>query len=476
MPELPEVETVRRTLEHQILNEQIKDVLVYYDKIIENISTIDFINKLKGEKLIKINRYGKYLIFIFEHLSLISHLRMEGKFFLKANNLPKKEHEHIIFEFASGNSLRYHDTRKFGKMALVESTNMDEIMKYPALKKLGIEANDPLLNVDYLYNILKTKTESIKTALLNQEIIAGLGNIYVDEVCFLSKIHPATSCAYLTKEDVSNIIKNSREVLTKAIEAGGTTIRSYTSSLGVTGRFQLSLHVHTLAGKPCEVCHTIIKKQVVGGRGTYFCPNCQRQIKKQVIGITGGIAMGKSSITSYLKKNNYDVIDSDEIVKKLLSTKKVIEKINDLFGKEYLINNMVNKPKLGQLIFNNIEERNKLNNLIHPLVKEEIKKQIRQNKSPIIFIDVPLLYEASFNDLCDKVIVVYTDYQTNLRRLIERDHIDEKLAKMKISSQMDIEIKKEKADYLIDNSLDLCYTYKQLNQILNKIRGSENGI
>lgn len=476
MPELPEVETVRKTLEHQILNEEIKNVVVYYDKIIENVSTLDFINKLKGEKLIKINRYGKYLIFIFEHISLISHLRMEGKFFLKPSTLPKTEHEHIIFEFVSGNSLRYHDTRKFGKMALIESTSMDEIMKYPALKKLGIEANNPLLSVDYLYNILKNKTEPIKTALLNQEIIAGLGNIYVDEVCFLSKVHPATSCRYITKEDVSNIIKNSREVLTKAIEAGGTTIRSYTSSLGVTGRFQLSLHVHTLAGKPCEVCHAIIKKQVVGGRGTYFCPNCQRQIKEQVIGLTGGIAMGKSSITSYLKKHNYDVVDSDEIVKKLLTTRMVIEKIEDLFGNSYLINNMVNKPKLGQLIFNNSDERNKLNNLIHPLVKEEIKKQIKKSKSSIIFIDVPLLYEASFDDLCDRVIVVYTDYQTNIERLIQRDNIDETLAKKKIASQMDIELKKQKADYLIDNSLDLCYTYKQLNQILNKIGGSENGI
>lgn len=471
MPELPEVETVRRTLVYQILNEQIKDVKVYYDKIIENVSTNEFINKLKGERLIKINRYGKYLIFIFEHVSLVSHLRMEGKFFLKKSTEPKNIHEHIIFEFVSGNSLRYHDTRKFGKMALILSTDMETVMKYPTLQKLGVEANSDNLNALYLYDKIKNKTESIKQALLNQEIIAGLGNIYVDEVCFLSKIHPATSCKYLTIDDASNIVKNSKEVLEKAISEGGTTIRSYTSSLGVTGRFQQSLHVHTLVGKPCEVCHTVIEKQVVGGRGTYFCPNCQKLIKKQIIGITGGIAMGKSTITSYLKNNNYEVIDSDEIVKMLLTKNKVVEKIKALFGTNYVINNQVNKQKLSELIFENQFERNKLNNLIHPLVKEEIKRKIRNSNSLIIFVDVPLLYEASFDDLCDKVIVVYTTYQTNLKRLISRDSINEEFAKKKIASQMDIEIKKQKADYLIDNSLDLCYTYKQLSQILNKIRG-----
>lgn len=469
MPELPEVETVRRTLEQQILNEVIKDVKVYYDKIIENVSVNLFICKLKNERLIRINRYGKYLIFIFEHVSLISHLRMEGKFFIKNNDSKIDMHEHIIFEFESGNSLRYHDTRKFGKMALIESTNMDDIMNYPSLKKLGLEANSDNLTPEYLYEKLTKRTEPIKSALLNQEIIAGLGNIYVDEVCFLSKIHPLTSCKYLTMEDAKNIIKNSKEVLTNAINAGGTTIRSYTSSLGVTGRFQLSLHVHTLVNKPCEVCHTLIKKIIVGGRGTYYCPFCQKQIKKQVIGITGGIAMGKSIITSYLTNNNYFVIDSDEIVKKLLKTDFVKTNIKSLFGNEYVINNEVNKKMLASKIFNDDVERNKLNNLIHPLVLKEIKRQIKASSELLIFVDVPLLYEASFDSICNQVIVIYTDYKTNIDRLMKRDNIDESFAKSKISSQMDIEIKKQKANYLIDNSLDLCYTYKQLDDIIANI-------
>lgn len=472
MPELPEVETVRRTLEHQILNEEIKDVKVYYDNIIENVSTDEFIKKLKGECITKINRYGKYLIFIFNHVSIISHLRMEGKFFLKDENEPKEKHEHIIFEFVSGRTLRYHDTRKFGKMALISSININDIMEYPALRKLGPEANCEV-SPQYLYNALKMRHEPIKTALLNQEVIAGLGNIYVDEVCFLSKIHPHTSCCYITFDDVENIIKNAKLTLDKAITEGGTTIRSYTSSLGVTGRFQVYLHVHTKEGCPCEICNTTIKKMVVGGRGTYYCPNCQKEIKPYVIGLTGGIAMGKSIITKYLVNNDYYVIDSDEIVKSLLKEEKVKASIANLFGEEFITNNTIDKGKLAKLIFQNESKRQQLNSLIHPLVKEKIKHKIKQSSSKLIFVDIPLLYEASFDDLCDKVIVIYTDYDTNLKRLMERDNIAIEYAKSKIASQMDIEIKKEKANYIIDNSHDLCYTYKQLEEILKTIKEEE---
>lgn len=472
MPELPEVETVRRTLEHQIINEEIKDIKVYYDKIIENVSKDEFVTKLIGEAITKINRYGKYLIFILNNVSIIAHLRMEGKFFLKDVNEPVEKHEHIIFEFKSNRTLRYHDTRKFGKMALINSTDMSVIMNYPSLKKLGPEANQNV-SEEYLYNALVKRHEPIKTALLNQEIIAGLGNIYVDEVCFLSKIHPHTSCTFITKNDVATIIKNAKTILDKAILAGGTTIRSYTSSLGVTGRFQVYLHVHTKEGSPCDVCGTIVKKMVVGGRGTYYCPNCQKEKTKLAIGITGGIAMGKSEVTKYLKSHQYEVVDSDEIVKNLLKEQKVINQIKELFGDDYIENEKVNKVKLGQLIFTKEDERLKLNNLIHPLVKEKIKNKIKQAKGEIIFLDIPLLYEASFDDLCDKVIVVYTDYLTNLERLKRRDQIDDEYAKNKIASQMDIEIKKQKANYIIDNSHDLCYTYKQIEDILQRIKKEE---
>lgn len=470
MPELPEVETVRRTLEHQIMNEKITKVEVYYSPIIENVQVDEFINKINGQTFRSFHRYGKYLIFIFDSVSLITHLRMEGKFFIKPIDEIRSIHEHIIFTLASGRTIRYHDTRKFGKMVLIESTNINEIMKYPSLKKLGPEANTTNVTFDYLYNKLTKRHDSIKVALLDQEVMAGLGNIYVDEVCYLSKLHPTMSCDLITKDDVNNIIKYSKEVLDKAILAGGTTIRSYTSSLGVTGRFQLSLHVHSREGETCYECGTTIVKTFVGGRGTYYCPKCQMIRRPMVIGITGGIATGKSSVSKYITNKGYTVISSDEIVKKLYDLQRVKDLIKNTFGNMYITNNKINKELLGQLVYNNKEMRIKLNELIHPLVKERINNYVAHSNEPIIFIDVPLLYEAKFDSLCDKVIVVYTNPITNIIRLMTRDGISEEYANIKIKSQMSIDEKCEKANYIIDNSDELCYTYKQIDKVLEKIK------
>ena len=469
MPELPEVETVRRTLEHQIMNEQIIQVEVHYSPIIENINVHEFCDQLINQTFRSFHRYGKYLIFVFDTVSLITHLRMEGKFFIKPTNEIRSIHEHIIFKFNSGKTLRYHDTRKFGKMVLVNSTNINDIMNYPSLKKLGPEANSDF-SFDYLYDKLKKRHDSIKVALLDQEVIAGLGNIYVDEVCFLSKLHPTMSCDLITKEDVENIIKYSKEVLDKAILAGGTTIRSYTSSLGVTGRFQQSLLCHSREGEKCYNCGITIIKTFVGGRGTYYCPKCQELRRPKIIGITGGIATGKSSVCKYLLDNGYSVISSDEIVKKLYESQKVKDLIKNTFGDIYIKNNKIDRNELGKLVYNNNELRIILNNLIHPLVKERILNYINHSNDSVVFVDVPLLYEAKFDDICDEVIVVYTNPYTNLIRLMIRDNISEEYANIKIASQMSLDEKCEKANYIIDNSNELCYTYKQIEKVIEKIK------
>lgn len=273
MPELPEVETVRLTLHNLILNKKIKSIDVYYTKIIKDLSLVDFINKLVGQTILDIKRQGKYLIFILNDVALISHLRMEGKYFIKDQNEHVEKHEHIIFNFTDGSSLRYHDVRKFGTM---DVRAIDEIYTTNPLKKLGLEPLSPLMNVAYLKGKLHKKEVAIKTCLLNQHIYAGLGNIYVDEVLFLCKLNPELKASKLKDNDYQNIIDNSITVLNKAIKLGGTTIRSYTSSLGVTGLFQNELNVHTKKGEPCPICNTIIKKTRVNGRGTYYCPKCQK--------------------------------------------------------------------------------------------------------------------------------------------------------------------------------------------------------
>lgn len=274
MPELPEVETVKETLKPLLIGKKIVDVIINYDKILDEINAIDFKEKLIGEVFQDIKRLGKYLIFIFEKHSLVVHLRMEGKFYVKDPMMEVEKHEHIIFVLDNGKHLRYHDTRKFGKMLVIDSTDFEVIKQNKRLAKLGVDGESEITGI-YLKTQFSSRKKNLKALLLDQEIVAGLGNIYVNEVCFLSHLNPSEDVHNLTDDDYETLAKNIKEVLQKAIKAGGTTIRSYTSSLGVTGRFQQELYVHSREGKPCLVCGELIIKTRVSGRGTYLCPKCQ---------------------------------------------------------------------------------------------------------------------------------------------------------------------------------------------------------
>lgn len=274
MPEIAEVETVRNTLKKQILGKKIKKVNVLYDKMIES-NVNDFKIKLIGQEFVDILRRGKWLIFETNDYYLLSHLRMEGKYFLKSAGDPIVKHEHVIFTFEDDSDLRYHDTRKFGRMNLI---NKEELSSVEAVKKQGIEPGDISLTGEYLIEKLKNKRLPMKTLLLDQTIISGLGNIYADEVLFRAKVNPLKIGKDLSIEEAQKIVRAAEEVIKEAIEMGGTTIKSYTSSLGVTGRFQQKLMVHKRDDKECKECGTIIKRIKVGGRSTYYCENCQKMI------------------------------------------------------------------------------------------------------------------------------------------------------------------------------------------------------
>ena len=272
MPELPEVETVRQTLRRNILGKTIKDVKVFYERIIQNQNKDEFISLLKDKTLVEINRLGKYLIFEFsDDLYMISHLRMEGKYFIKPATDEIVKHEHIVFIFSDGVSLRFHDVRKFGTMEL---KNKNDVYTTHPLLNLGMEAT--CLTKEYLYEKGFKKHRDLKAFLLDQSVIAGIGHIYADEICYLANLHPKQDIYCLTITDYERVAESSKKVMEKAILAGGTTIRSYTSSLGVTGLFQLELNVHTKVNMPCPVCSNLIIKTRVAGRGTYICLNCQK--------------------------------------------------------------------------------------------------------------------------------------------------------------------------------------------------------
>lgn len=269
MPELPEVRNVQKALKKDLLNKKITNIKVLYPKIIDEDS-LD-IKFIINQKLNDIKTYGKYLIFEFDNNILLSHLRMEGKYFIKNIDDNIVKHEHIIFEF-NNISLRYHDTRKFGRMMLI---NKDELYSNKYLNKLGFEPFNSKLTKEYLKDKLN-KNKPIKELLLDQSIITGLGNIYANEVLFASKINPLKLGKNISIVDADNIINSSRSILEKAIIEGGTTIKSYTSSLGVIGNYQNFLLVHKKEGEPCKLCGNPIIKIKVGGRSTYYCKECQK--------------------------------------------------------------------------------------------------------------------------------------------------------------------------------------------------------
>lgn len=272
MPEIAEVETVRNTLKSMILNKKIVDVNIIYPKIIES-DINDFKDILIGRKFIDIDRIGKWLMFDLNDYYLLSHLRMEGKYFVKKSTDEIVKHEHIVISFEDGTDLRYHDTRKFGRMNLVKKSNIDKV---EAIKKQGIEANSDKLTKEYLYEKIHKKNIPIKSLLLDQTIISGLGNIYANEVMFDARINPSRLGKDISLNECDLIVKASKKIIDAAIKDGGTTIKSYTSSLGVTGRFQQNLMVHKREGEECKVCGTLIENIKIGGRSTYFCPKCQK--------------------------------------------------------------------------------------------------------------------------------------------------------------------------------------------------------
>lgn len=268
MPELPEVETVRRTLEPLLVNKRIENVHVFHQNMIE---TSDFEQKLKGQTIQSIDRMGKFLIFKLSQHVMISHLRMEGKYFL-TDPRKKHPHEHVIFYLDDGQTLIYHDVRKFGKFQL---RSYDDYVLKPPLVHLGPEPKDASPRI--IYKQLKKRHITVKQALLDQHVMAGLGNIYVDETLFRAGIHPEKKTSTLTKKQVTELISHAIDVLDHAVTLGGSTIRSYYATIGVDGKFQNELRVHTKKGEPCPACQTEIIKIKVGGRGTYVCQKCQKK-------------------------------------------------------------------------------------------------------------------------------------------------------------------------------------------------------
>lgn len=274
MPELPEVETIKETLKHLTLDKTIQEVEIYWPNIIKQPDDIEhFKLLLKGQTLQDITRKGKFLLFHLDDYVLVSHLRMEGKYNVHKSSDPVKKHTHVIFKCTDGEELRYNDVRKFGTMHVYPKGQ--ELLKKP-LSTLGPDPFDEEFTLGYFTNKLKRTDRIIKSVLLDQTVVAGLGNIYVDETLFKAGVHPLKRARKLTQKEIKAIRMHAIDTLAGAVKEGGTTIRSYVNSQGDMGMFQQKLYVYGQENKACKVCSQPVVKMKVGGRGTHVCNQCQK--------------------------------------------------------------------------------------------------------------------------------------------------------------------------------------------------------
>lgn len=273
MPELPEVETVRRGLERLVVGRRILDVVIRYKPLVKTGSE-DLELALLGQTIHAIRRRGKYLIFDFGEQIMLSHLRMEGKYLIFTDEEPDNKHFHAFFTLDNGVVMVYQDVRKFGTLELI---NKSSEQSYFIQKKIGPEPTQEDFKLRPFETALLLSQKLIKPYLLEQSLVAGLGNIYVDEVLWAARVHPERVSSSLKKAEIKRIHDETIRILQLGIAKGGSTIRTYKNALGEDGTMQEEHQVYGKTGQPCARCGREIVKIQVRGRGSHFCPKCQKK-------------------------------------------------------------------------------------------------------------------------------------------------------------------------------------------------------
>jgi len=286
MPELPEIEIVKRSLFKMINKAKIIDIKINNKNLRYKIPNT-FSKNLIGEKILRISRRSKYLIFHFEKKLLLVHLGMSGKLLLMRsddNTIFKtsfyydlnilQNHNHIYFNLNNGLVLIYNDVRRFGFFKLYHTKQLNKII---FLKKLGLEPFSKKFNIKYFEKIVQNRKKNIKNLLMDQAFVSGLGNIYVNEVLFASKIYPLRICSRLNKKEIKNLIFHIKKILKFSISKGGSSIKDYRNVLGKSGSFQQFFHVYGQENKNCSriSCKGKIKKIQISNRSSFYCNKCQ---------------------------------------------------------------------------------------------------------------------------------------------------------------------------------------------------------
>lgn len=272
MPELPEVEIVCRTLTQIIKPPDTLKSWKFFRADLRFRIPKAALHKLVGQKLVKIERRAKYILLNFEENTLISHLGMTGSWREEKLGWVRRKHDHLAFEVSDSRFLVFEDPRRFGFVEVVKTANLPK--RFAAL---GEEPLSKSTDFDQLTLKFKKLQAPIKTALMNQKFLVGVGNIYASEALFRAQINPLKKCTKLSFDDYSRVWNEVKIILNEAIKKGGSTIENYRNSFGGKGQFQDSFFVYGRQNEPCIKCHTPIKSIVQAGRTTFWCSTCQKK-------------------------------------------------------------------------------------------------------------------------------------------------------------------------------------------------------
>lgn len=291
MPELPEVETTKTSLE-PLLGLRLVNVTVYQPSL--RWAVPDDLSQLIGLTLNHLSRRSKYIIADFEGKQMLWHLGMSGSFRLCESNTKLRKHDHVVFDFGDIH-LRYHDPRRFGCLLWLDQTHQEKL-----LDSLGSEPLSDNFSANYLFEKLKNKQVAIKVALMDNHVVVGVGNIYATECLFNTGIHPAQRANSLSQAQVTALVAEIKKVLAHAIQLGGSTLRDYSNASGENGYFQQTLLAYGRVGEMCVNCETPIENIKLGQRASAFCPQCQ-PFKKVKIKTTATTSTKKANRVSTKK-------------------------------------------------------------------------------------------------------------------------------------------------------------------------------
>lgn len=452
MPELPEVETIKRELEKVIIGKTfLHPEILFFGCIKSDIKNYSLYNK----KILSITREGKFLII---HLSsdekLLFHMRMEGKLYVVNKKDHSTSHLSLFIPFKDDDTgLAFYDTRKFGVTYLLKENERGP------LNKLGKEPFD--IDSDFLYEKYHSSKKCIKELLLDQEIMSGLGNIYADEVLFSCKLSPFKSGDELAKEDCLNIKTESIRILNLAIKNNGSTVRTYHAKEGMDGKFQNLLNVYTKKNEECKLCHHKIEKRYLNGRGCEYCPNCQKTGLN--IAITGKIGSGKSLAVSFFKEEEFISFSCDDYVHSLYTNTAYLESLKKDFP--FLFTPSLNKELIAKKLLEDKVFKRKYTLTIFSSVRKGINDFIIKNDGKDKIFEIPLLFDSHL----DKDFSILVGIETNR----QQEHLKERgddISRIKFNDLNSYDKNKDKLNYILHSDYSKDNLREQVKVLINKIK------